>query len=113
MAHEVEKWIIIKELTATDDHRVPKRTMVLRKGKSYNTTVYVSGPIPPHVEISKDRMEDLRKIIDIKKAQDVEGQEVSPFMASILCSVYDHLSDDGKRKFDGLPLQRLMSAGDK
>jgi len=110
--HEVEKWLIIKELTATDDHRVPKRVTVLRKGKSYNTTVYVSGP----VEISKSnpgRIESLRSIIEIKKAQDVEGQEVSPFMASILCSVYDHLSDDGKRKFDGLPLQRLMSAGDK
>jgi len=111
--HEVEKWLIIKELTATDDHRVPKRVTVLRKGKSYNTTVYVNGPIPPHVEISKARIEGLRSIIEIKKAQAVEGQEVSPFMASILCSVYDHLSDDGKRKFDGLPLQRLMSAGDK
>jgi len=109
--HEVEKWLIIKELTATDDHRVPKKVTVLRKGKSYNTTVYVSGPIPPHVEISKARIDGLRSIIEIKKAQAVEGQEVSPFMASILCSVYDHLSDDGKRKFDSLPLERLMSAG--
>jgi hypothetical protein len=124
MAHEFEKWLIIKELTASVDHRLPKQVTIIRKGQSghwwrgrpggseYQATVFVRGPkeIPAD---NPDRMDDLRKVIDLKKSQDVEGLEVTPHMASLLVQVYDQLSDVGKKKFAGVPLKRLVEAGRK
>ncbi len=110
MSHEAEKWLIIKELTASDDRRLPKHVTVLRKGKSFQSVVYVRGP-KDTPEDNPDRIADLRKVIDLKKSHDVEGLEVTPHMASLLVQVYDQLSDDGKKKFAGVPLKRLIEAG--
>lgn len=110
MVHEVEKWLIIKELTASDDRRLPKQVTVLRKGKSFHSVVYVRGPKEEHKE-NPERISDLRKIVDLKKSADVEGLEVSPHMAHLLIQVYDCLSDDGRKKFASVPLQRLVEAG--
>jgi len=112
MAHEVEKWLIIKELTATDDHRLPKQVTVLRKGKSFHSIVYVRGPEVEMPKANPERVDNLRKVLELKKSQDVEGLEVTPDIASLLVSVYDHLSEDGQKKFEGVPLQRLVMAGD-